>query len=414
MRAEIVGVGTELLLGQIANTNAQRISEVLATVGVDVHTHVAVGDNLDRIAEVLRVALSRSDAVIVTGGLGPTSDDITREAISAVTGRSLVRDPGLVEQIRKMFERLGRDMPESNAKQADVPEGARSIDPEGTAPGLIVEHGDSVLYALPGVPWEMEAMLKKVVLPEIKERGGEAVIASREIVVMGLGESHTQEKIGDIVDAQTNPTIAYLAGAGQVRLRITAKAASESEAFALIDPVEVSLRERLGSDAFPGHASDIAEGMGRLLRERGLTISVAESLTGGLLSDALTRLTGSSDYFLGSVVAYETDAKHNVLGVDRGILAGPGAVSAEAVGALAEGAAAMFGADLGTATTGVAGPSEQEGKPVGTIFVGACLDGRTETRAVRGYGDRTNIRRIAVHAALDLARRMIEGRDGRD
>lgn len=413
MKAEIVGVGTELLLGQIANTNAQRISEALATVGVDVHMHVAVGDNLDRIVGVLRTALERADAVIVTGGLGPTSDDITREAIATVTGRPLERDEGLLERIRDVFERLGREMPEDNAKQADVPEGARAIEPEGTAPGLVVEHEGSTLYALPGVPWEMEAMLKRVVLPDLRARAGDAVIASREIVVMGLGESHTQDKIGDIVDAQTNPTIAYLAGAGQVRLRLTAKAKSESEAYGLIDPVEAELRQRLGHNAFPGHASDISEGMGKLLRERGLTIAVAESLTGGLLSDALTRLTGSSDYYLGGVIAYATPAKKDVLGVDEAILAGPGAVSAEAAGALAEGAAARFGADLGVATTGVAGPGEQEGKPVGTIFVGAHLDGHTETRSVRGYGNRTNIRRMAVNAALDLARRVIEDRDGR-
>ena len=413
MKAEIVGVGTELLLGQIANTNAQRISEALATVGVDVHMHVAVGDNLERIVGVLRTALDRADAVIVTGGLGPTSDDITREAIATATGRALMRDADLLERIRDVFERLGRDMPEDNAKQADVPEGARAIEPEGTAPGLIVEHEGSTIYALPGVPWEMEAMLKRVVLPDLRARAGDAVIASREIVVMGLGESHTQAKIGDIVDAQTNPTIAYLAGAGQVRLRLTAKAKSESEAYGLIDPIETELRQRLGRDAFPGHASDISEGMGKLLRERGLTIAVAESLTGGLLSDALTRLTGSSDYYLGGVIAYATGAKKDVLGVDEAILAGPGAVSAEAAGALADGAAGTFGAELGVATTGVAGPGEQEGKPVGTIFVGAHLDGYTETRSVRGYGDRTNIRRTAVNAALDLARRLIEDRDGR-
>lgn len=412
MHAEIVGVGTELLLGQIANTNAQRISEALATIGVDVFFHTTVGDNLGRMTEVLKSGLDRSDVVIITGGLGPTSDDITREAISAATGRPLIRDEGLVDKIRVVFDRLGRDMPESNKRQADVPQGARAISPEGTAPGLIVPHETSVIYALPGVPWEMEAMLKRVVLPELRERGDGMTILSHEIVVMGLGESHTQERILDIVRDQSNPTIAYLAGAGQVRLRITAKASTEAEAIALIDPVERAIRERLGEHAVRGAASSVAEGLGRLLRERGLMIAVAESLTGGLLSDALTRERGSSDYFLGGVVAYATESKHEVLGIDKGILAGPGAVSAEAAEALAEAAARRFGAEVAVSTTGVAGPAEQEGKPVGTIFVGAYFDSKTESRPVRGYGDRTNIRKTAVNAALDLARRVVERSTG--
>jgi len=407
LNAEIIGVGTELLLGQIANTNAQHISQALASIGIDVHRHVAVGDNHERMCAAFEDAIARSDAVIVTGGLGPTPDDITREAVAAVAGVSLERDEGLVQKVRAVFERLGREMPEENLKQADLPQGATAIDPEGTAPGFFLEHRDTVLFALPGVPWEMEAMLGKVVLPELRKRAGEATIVSREVLVMGLGESATHQKIADIVEAQTNPTIAFLAGKGQVRVRITAKAASESEALGSIRPVEDALRERLGDAAVEGNESTIAAALGEIMRARGITVAVAESLTGGLMGAELSGCGGSSDFFLGGLITYATGSKRDVAGVDEAILRGPGAVSEEAAAALAEGAAKTFGADLGLSATGVAGPSEQEGKPVGTVFVGATFGGRTEVRQIRGYGDRANIRGMSASAAFDLGRRLI-------
>jgi nicotinamide-nucleotide amidase len=407
LNAEIIGVGTELLLGQIANTNAQRISSALATVGVDVFRHIAVGDNLDRVVEVIRDAAARADVLIVTGGLGPTPDDLTREAVAAAFDAPLERDPALAEWIRDVFERLGREMPEDNLRQADRPRGATAIEAEGTAPGFWIEHESCVLFALPGVPWEMEAMLTKSVLPALRARAGDAATVSRQILVAGLGESHTHKKIADIVDAQTNPTIAYLAGGGVVRVRITAKAPTEAAAVALTRPVEESVRERLGDSALPGNHDTIAEALAEVLRERGVTIAAAESLTGGLIGAELTAAGGSSDFFRGSAVCYTSDAKRDVVGVDESILRGPGAVSEEAAAALAEGAARLFGADLGVSATGVAGPSEQEGKPVGTVFVGAAFGGRTEVRGVRGYGDRDNIRVIAMNAALELGRRML-------
>lgn len=396
-----------MLLGQIANTNAQRISSSLATVGVDVYRHTAVGDNLQRVVGVIREAAARADAIIVTGGLGPTPDDLTREAVAEAFGRRLVRDERLAQWIRDVFERIGRVMPEDNLRQADLPEGATPIEAEGTAPGFIVEHESCVLFALPGVPWEMDAMLTKSVLPELRKRGGDAITASRQVLIVGLGESHTHQKIADIVDAQTNPTIAYLAGGGMVRVRLTAKAASEADAIALIRPVEGAIRERLGEAALPGNHDAVAAALAEVLRERGVTIAAAESLTGGLIGAELTRAGGASDFFRGSAVTYTTDAKRDVLHVDESVLMGPGAVSEEAAAALAEGAAKLFGADLGVSATGVAGPSEQEGKPVGTIFIGATFGGRTETRAVRGYGDRENIRTIAMNAALELGRRLL-------
>ncbi len=407
MKAEVIGVGTELLLGQITNSNATEISRGLAGLGIDVYFHTVVGDNHTRMVDTIQTALARSDAVIVTGGLGPTPDDITREAIAAATGRALRRDDELVRQIGAIFERLDRPMPEENLRQADLPEGATPIGPEGTAPGFVVEDGSRIICALPGVPWEMKAMLHKSVLPLLRARSPDVTIVSREVIVVGLGESRTHEIVKDLVETQSNPTIAYRASAGQVRLRLTAKAAGEVDALALIRPVETELRSRLGEDAVQGEYWTLADALGDMLRRRGATVAVAESLTGGQIAAELTNGGGSGDYFVGSIVSYDTAAKRDLVGVPEGVLNGPGAVSEEAAAALAEGAARRLHADLGISATGVAGPTEQEGKPVGTIYVGATFGGRTEVRQVRGYGDRKNVQQIAVTSALDLGRRIL-------
>ena len=413
MNAEIVAVGSELLLGQIANTNAQRISEELATAGVDVFFHTTVGDNLQRMKGVIATALERSDAVVITGGLGPTPDDITREGVAAATGRRLVRDERLVEVIRGVFARLGRrSMPESNLRQADLPEGATPIEQEGTAPGFVLEHAGTIVFALPGVPWEMEAMLAKAVLPRLRAAAGGGAIVSREVLVIGVGESHVHEKIADLVEAQSNPTIAYLAGGGRVKVRVTAKAADETAARGLIEPVESAVRGRLGHDAIgPGRAT-VAEELGDLLRERGATVAVAESLTGGLIGAELTRHAGATDFFKGGLVLYSDEVKARVAGIDPGLLAEKGAISEEAAGALARAAAERFGADLGLSATGVAGPAAQDDKPPGTVFVGAHYRGRTEVRGPRAYGDRDNVRAVTTTWAIDLGRRVLLA-DGR-
>ncbi len=409
MNAEIIGVGTELLLGQIADTNAQHISTALAEIGVDVHRHTAVGDNPKRMTLVIKEALARCDAVIITGGLGPTPDDITREGVAAALGLELRRDPELVALIRAIFKDRNRAMPESNLRQADLPAGARAIAPEGTAPGFILDGPTGVIFALPGVPWEMKAMLEKAVLPELTVRSGAAAIVSRQILVLGLGESLTHEKIADLVDAQTNPTIAYLAGKGQVRVRVTAKAGSQANAAALIDPVEEAIRARLGPAAVPGDHDSLTTALPAMLLARAATVAAAESLTGGLIGVELTRGPGASEFFRGSLVCYSDEAKRDVAGVPQSVLDRSGAVSEQTAAALAEGAASRLGADLGVAATGVAGPGEQGGQPVGTVFVGACWGGRTVARRAFTYGDRDNIRALAVTAALDLGRRMIEG-----
>lgn len=416
MNAEIVAVGTELLLGQIANTNAQHISDALARAGVNVFFHTTVGDNLERMTDVIATALGRSDAVVITGGLGPTPDDITREGVAAATGRKLVRDERLVETIRGVFERLGRgtgrlggtsgatrSMPESNLRQADLPEGATPIEPVGTAPGFVLDHDETLLFALPGVPWEMKAMLESDVLPRLAA----GTIVSSEVLVIGVGESHVDERISDLVAAQSNPTIAYLAGGGRVKVRITAKAGTADEARSLIAPVEDEVRRRLGPDAVGRGCATVAEDLGALLKQRGATVAVAESLTGGLIGAELTRLPGASAFFEGGLVVYTDEIKQRVAGVDPALLGEHGAVSEEAAAALAQAAAETFGADLGLSATGVAGPGPQDGLPPGTVFVGAAYRGRTEVRRPRAYGDRGNVREVTVTWAIDLGRRLL-------
>lgn len=409
MKAELVAIGTELLLGQIANTNAQKISQSLADIGVSVYFHTVVGDNPERIHDTLKRAWERSDVVIVTGGLGPTPDDITRETVAELLGVELVRNSEIESGLRAFFEKRGRPMPEDNLRQADVPRGAHVIDPVGTAPGFWTDVNGRLLFVLPGVPWEMSEMMDKAVLPQLQKRSG-GTIFSHHVLVMGLGESATHDKIKDIVDAQTDPTIAYLAAWGQVRVRITTHAASEDDAKRKIAPVEEQIRERLGKYAARGNHETIASALGELLRERDAKLAAAESLTGGLIGEIVTETEGSSDFFLGSLVTYSTEAKNEVAGVDGSILRDKGAVSAETAEALAEAAAKRFKADVGVSATGVAGPAKQEGKPVGLIYVGATYNGRTEVREVRGYGDRESIRRIAANSALDLARRLLEDR----
>lgn len=410
MRAEVIGVGTELLLGEIPNSNAQAISAELADLGIDVLHHVAVGDNLGRVTEALTVALNRADIVIVTGGLGPTPDDLTRDAAAAALGVPLERDEEMVATLESIFQRLGRDMPDENKKQADFPAGAEVISPEGTAPGFVARAAnDSILVCLPGVPWEMKAMMRKDVIPRLRSLSGEGTLVIREVLVVGLGESHTHHLISDLVEQQTDPTIAFLAGGGAVRVRLITKARDEAEGIARIEPLEAEIRRRLGPSALRGEGRTPAEILGQILVERSLTVAVAESLTGGMIASALTEAEGASDFFLGSIVAYATEAKRDVVGVDEEVLEREGPVSEEAAAQLAERAAAVFSADLGLAATGVAGPATQDGKPVGTLFVAAHHGGRTEVRSPRGYGDRGNIRRIAVTSALDLGRRLLSG-----
>ena len=415
MRCEIVGVGTELLLGQIVNTNAAWIGQRLADVGWDCLRHTVVGDNEGRIADTIREALGRADAVILTGGLGPTQDDVTREALAAVAGVPLVRQPELEQWLRDRFSHMGvRRMAEMNLRQADVPEGARTIDnPRGTAPGLIVELDGKPVYAVPGVPREMEGMLEQVVLPDLAARAGEGrAIVSRTLRTAGVGESRLAERLTPLWEAAGagQVTLAYLASPGEVRVRLTAVGATREEALAEIAPVETKIRQELGEIVYGTDDETLEAVVGRLLRERGRTLATAESLTGGLLGGRITTISGSGDYYLGGVVTYATDAKAAQLGVDPALLETDGPVSEPVAAAMAAGVRSTFGADYGLAVTGVAGPTEQSGRRVGTLCLGVADTDGTVTSTLTAPGDRTQVRLWTCAVALDLLRRRLEGR----
>lgn len=411
MRCEVVAVGTELLLGQIVDTNSAWLGEQLAASGIDSHFQVKVGDNPARIVQALRVALSRSEAAIVCGGLGPTQDDITREAIAAVMNVPLERDEAVVARIRAMFESRGRQMVDSNKRQADVPRGATVIpQTRGTAPGLICPVGKKVVYAVPGVPHEMRDMVERVVLPDLRARAGtRATIVSRVLRTWGLAESTLAEVVGPRIEALDaaggNPTIAFLAsGIEGIKIRITAKAEDDASARALLEAEDAELRALLGTTVFGVDGDTMESAVGVLLEERGLSLGLAESMTGGLVASRLVNVPGSSAWFRGSVVAYDEQVKFDLLGVPEGPV-----VSEAAARAMAEGARKVLGADVGLSVTGVAGPAEQDGRPVGTVLFGLALDGDTAVVEIRLPGDRESIRQYAAISLLDLLRRRLLG-----
>jgi nicotinamide-nucleotide amidase len=405
-----VAVGTELLLGQIVDTNSSWLGEQLALAGIDSHFQTKVGDNMARIVSAIRIAIDRSDAVIVCGGLGPTQDDITREALAEVMGVGLVRDDDMVERIRAMFVSRGREMAANNARQAERPEGAEFIpNPRGTAPGLICPVGEGkVAYAMPGVPHEMMSMAEQVVIPDLKQRSGEqAAIVSRVIRTWGLAESTLAEVVAprlEALDEQPDgPTIAFLAsGIEGIKIRLTAKAATAEEAMARIEKEDGELRTLLGSVVFGVDDETMEHAVGALLEERGLSLGLAESMTGGLVASRLVNVPGSSAWFRGSIVAYDSQVKYDVLDVPEGPV-----VSEQSARAMAEGAARVLKADVGLSVTGVAGPAEQEGQPVGTAFLGVFLDGRTEVARIFLPGDRDRIRQFSTISLLDLLRRRL-------
>jgi len=408
MRAEIVAVGTELLLGQIANTNARELSERLAETGLDVLHHQVVGDNVERIAEAVELATGRADVVVLTGGLGPTGDDVTREGLARAFGVELERRPEIEDFLRERFRSFERDMPESNLRQAQVPVGARYVLPErGTAPGLVLERDGGVVYAVPGVPAEMREMLEGTILPQLRQRAGESTIASRVIKTAGMAEAQVAELLDDLFEGSDNPTVAYLAGSGEVRVRLTAKAASLSQAMDLVAPVEEEVRARLGRAVYGSDDDLLEEVIGRMLQDRGWRVACAESLTGGALGARLTEIPGASLWFAGSAVCYTNEAKRQVLGVPEAILEGPGAVSEECARAMAEGARLLYGAEVGVALTGVAGPEEQERRPPGTVWVAVLGGGGEELRKVVAPGDRQGVRRWAVQSGLILLRKRL-------
>ena len=405
MRAEVVAVGTELLLGQVVDTNSAWIGERLALLGIDCNFQTRVGDNVARIASALHVALGRSEAVIICGGLGPTQDDLTREAIAQVMNVPLHRDADVMAAVRDRFVPRGpsRKMPVSNERQADVPEGAMVIPQTmGTAPGLICLVGNKVMYALPGVPYELYDMMERAVLPDLRRRSGQAaVIRSRTLRTWGYTESGLAELVEGRVEALEAggvgvPTIAFLAsGVEGIKLRLTVKAADDETAKEVLDAEEAELRALLGESVFAVDEETMEGAIGQLLLERGWSLGVGESLTGGLVAVA-----GASAWFRGAVVAYDAAVKRSVLGVADGPV-----VTREAAAAMAEGARQVLGADVGLATTGVAGPAEQEGRPVGTGVVGLAVPGSIPDGVeLRLPGDRERVRQLATISALNVLR----------
>lgn len=419
MRCEIVAVGTELLLGQIVDTNSAWIGEQLALAGIDCHRHTSVGDNRDRMLAAMGEALERSDAVIVTGGLGPTQDDITRDVIAELLGVELVRDESLVARIEAVFGGRGRPMPANNLRQADVPVGARTIDQmPGTAPGLVCPVGtpssgdadgdgdDSpkVMYAVPGVPWEMHQMVEGTILPDLKRRAGiSSVIRSRTLRTWGRSESGLAEDLADEIDRidrDGGATIAFLAsGMEGLKVRLTAKAATDAEVDALLADGEARLRAIAGPIVFGVDDQTMESVVLDLLVAQGLRLATAESLTGGMIGTRLTEVPGSSRAFMGSIVAYDGEVKRSLLGVPEGPV-----VSEETVRAMALGACERLGADVSVAVTGVAGPDPQEGQEPGTVWMATCVDGEVQAVRTRWPFDRTRIRQFTVITVLDALR----------
>jgi nicotinamide-nucleotide amidase len=409
MRGEVIGIGNEILLGDIANSNARWISERLAVVGVEVRHQQVVGDEIGSIADAFRLALSRADVVISTGGLGPTGDDITREGLAEALGTKLARHSEIEEFLRERFRRMGREMPESNLRQADVPEGARYVLPErGTAPGLILEvEGGKRLYVVPGVPAEMQEMMEGAVLPEVALLTGGRTIVSRTLKSVGVAEAKVGELLQDLFEKLANPTMAFLPAEGEVRIRLTATANSAEEAERLIAPEAEEVRRRLGDAVFGENEETLEKVVGARLAEQKLWLASAESLTGGGLAARITSVPEASKHFAGSVVCYSPDAKRQVLGVSQATIDGPGTVSEECAREMARGARRLFGADVAVSLTGVAGPEPLEGKPPGTLWIGLATEDAEEAITLVVPGDRAQVRRWAEQAALNLLRRYL-------
>jgi nicotinamide-nucleotide amidase len=416
VRVEIVAVGTELLLGQIADTNSQWLGEHLAANGFDSHFHQHVGDNHDRMVLAFRTALARSDALIVCGGLGPTQDDITRDALAEVLNVPLERHEELIETIRQRFTSRGREMTENNLLQADVPKGATIIpQTRGTAPGLICQLGQKVIYAVPGVPYEMSDMFERAILPDLIERqrlvGETSVIKSRVLRTWGSSESGLAEAVAERFVALENGgrvTIAFLAsGIEGIKIRLTARGDDDADASALLleeeQYVKALIVEHLGDVIFSTNDESMEEVVAGLLGAQGVTLSVAESLTGGLIASRLVNVPGASTWFRGGLVSYASQIKFDLLGVPDGPV-----VSAEAAEAMASGVRKLLGSDIGLSVTGVAGPEEQDGQAPGTVFVGLDVGEGATSVALRLPGDRPRIRSYAAISALDALRRALE------
>ena len=410
--AEIIAVGTELLLGNIANTNAQVLSQSLSTLGVNVFWHTVVGDNPERLVEALGAARRRADILITTGGLGPTYDDLTKQTICAAFGKPLVFHPEILEDIRDFYiKNLHAPMPENNRQQAELPEGCVIFDnPVGTAPGCAFEADGVHVLMLPGPPHEMETMLRRWVEPYLRNLSKE-VIVSHDIMTFGLGESYVDQLLHETMSHMENPSLATYAKPCEVRLRATAKADSVQAAEDMLTPVVAQVRQALGDYVYGVDIQDLAQACMEGLLRKGLTLATAESCTGGLVARRITALPGASRVYRGGVVSYWTEVKAAVLGVPQEILDTYGAVSEATARAMAQGARRLTSAEIAVSVTGVAGPDPDErNNPVGLVFIGLDTpDGTFCRRTESGRRRRDRIQDLAANHALDMVRRYLTG-----
>lgn len=409
MTVELICVGTELLLGNIVNTNAAFISEKCAMLGLSMYYQSVVGDNEGRLEELLKTAWKRSDVVILSGGLGPTQDDLTKETAAKVMGRPLVEDTRAKTEIEDFMARRGRSITENNWKQAMAPEGSIVLyNPNGTAPGIIMEDGEKCMILLPGPPNELIPMFEQQVYPYLHRLQPE-IICSKMVKLCGIGESSAETKILDLIENQSNPTVAPYAKTGEVHLRITAKANSEQEAYRLMEPVEQELQARFGDLIYTDEPEVTLEmALYELLKANGLTVTTAESCTGGLLAGRLINVPGISQYLKEGYVTYSNEAKEKLLGVPAETLKRYGAVSPQTAEAMAEGGAKAANADLCIAVTGIAGPDGgTEEKPVGLVYMSCYCRGTYYTEKNQYTGSRSKIREYSVASALTLLRRAI-------
>lgn len=410
MRAEIIAVGSELLLGQITNTNAKFMSAQLADIGVDVHYQTVVGDNPIRLEEAIRIAEERADLIIFSGGLGPTKDDLTKETIARHAGVELESDNQALLSIQAYFERTGRPMTENNNKQALVLKGSTVLENRyGMAPGMAIAVDGRTYMLLPGPPHEMEPMFRDEAIPYLQRiSGSQEIIVSTVVKFFGIGEAELEYKVQDLLAAQTNPTIAPLASKDAVTLRVTAKARTAEDAHRLIEPVLSELHNQVGENIYGTDDDTLSSKAASLLTDAGLTISAAESLTAGLFTALLAEEPGISASLKGGMTVYDAEAKMKQLGIERQLIDTYGTVSAECAEVLAEKIRVRFQTDIGIGLTGAAGPDSHDGQPAGTVWIGLSYKETTETYKLRLSGSRNTNRLRAANFALFYLIRKLE------
>ena len=408
MTAEILSVGTELLLGNIVNTNAAFLSQELAALGVSVYRETTVGDNHRRLFRALSAALEGADVVVISGGLGPTKDDITKAVAAEYFGQRLVIHEPSLDRIKTRFAARGRELPIGVERNALVPEGAGILpNDNGAAPGIVLEQGGKTLILLPGPPHEMNPMFTRYVKPILQEKSGQ-VFVSRTLKIIGIGESQVEDMLMDLIDAQSNPTIAPYAKVGEVHVRLTASASSQAAAEKLLSPLAATIEKRLAPSVYTDTNATLAEVVLDLLQRQNHTLAVAESCTGGLVMSHIVSVPGSSAVFLEGLCTYSNAAKTARLGVPAALIEAHGAVSPQVAAAMAQGAAKTGGASVGISTTGIAGPGGgTPEKPVGLVYVGVCINGKTTTEKFNITGNRDEVRVRAASHALDALRRRL-------